>query len=252
MAKSSIWAALAGGLGFVGNEMMAQRKAEWEAKLKEQERELEEKRQLRMNEAKLKQAEASAVRQRAGQVQGQPVLDPATGQYSGWGYDQTGQQFGLRPIEGATAPQGLLEQIRAQQEFERQKQQLGLQSTQAQITQREAAAIASRASAGAAGARADLTRATLENPERYRRGGSDTAPKPPSPTDLKNAKEIAEGMVAEEMGVRIRDGKPAPTEEQRKDFNDAVKRRMNDVLRQTGRTTPQTEFDPSAFLSQFQ
>lgn len=254
MAKSSIWAALAGGLGAVSNQMLTQRMQEWEQKLKEQERDLEEKRQLRMNEAKLRQAEESAVRQRAGSIQGTPVLDPATGQYSGWGYDETGKQFGLRPIEGAKAPEGLLEQMRQQTEFERQKQQLGLLNTQAQIQQRQASATAANAQAGASGARAGYYAARTENPERFMRSGAATQPKPPSPTDLKNAREIAEEDVARAMGIRLSDGNlPSTTSpEKKKAYEDAVKRRMNDVLRQTGRAVQQSEFDAASFLSQFQ
>lgn len=110
-------------------------------RLKEIEDKNAEARELRMSEAKLRQAEESERRRRPGTLVGNPQLSVADGGYVGLRYDEQGN---LKADKLADAPQGLLAQAKQEQERQLASEQLKEKALLAQIEQRTTAADKNR------------------------------------------------------------------------------------------------------------
>jgi len=200
----SVWAAIAGGL----NEVQRKNLQAYEQRLKEQEERNKEAREERMARLRAEIAEESAVRMRAGTVQGNPTPTPGGG-IMAFQWDESGRNLSRQEI--GRLGEDEIEAQRREQEAAARRQELDELKLLTGIGKDEAAASRYRAGAFRESQTGLLRQAERENPETHGRGRNNSNERRPSPQQIAQARKLAEDEVRD---PGARKGTPL-TEEQR-------------------------------------
>lgn len=172
-----VWGGLAAGLGTASNIAIQQYMQDLEAKVKEQERENEERRKRALEDYKAKLAREG----RAGTLHGTPTPSYEDGSMYGYKWNEDGTQQEYGPV--GAIPEGMLSSQRNEQERKRELEAIDLDNKRAQGEQRRSAA-----SLNAARER-DLASG----------GGGGATGKQPSVTETINAEKRAEEVASREF-----------------------------------------------------